>query len=148
MLLTTTDLQAFSRPGVQLNQQFISNLLQFPKDERALIVSKLASYWAYIDTNESYRKIIDLYNASLADPNTTSVEKTIIEEKKDKVDYELTKAKDHYQELNDLKQIISSITEDADTARANMFANVDGTQYQGSQQDEQSKHNGLMVNFK
>ena len=85
-VVNDSDLQAFSRTGVQLNQQFISNLLQFPKNERALIVSKLASYWAYIDTNESYRKIIDLYNASLADPNTKPAEKTIIEEKKEKVE--------------------------------------------------------------
>ena len=146
-VVNDSDLQAFSRTGVQLNQQFISNLLQFPKNERAMIVSKLASYWAYIDTNESYRKIIDLYNASLADPNTKSVEKTIIEEKKEKVEYELTKARDHYQELYDLKQIVASVTQDADTARANMFSNVDGTQYLGVQQDQQTKHTGLIANW-
>jgi len=146
-VVNDTDLQVFSRPGVQLNQQFISNLLQFPKDQRTIIVSKLAAYWAYLDTNESYRKVIDLYNASLADPNTKSVEKTIIEEKKEKVEYELTKAKDHYQELSYLKQIVASVTQDADTARANMFANVDGTQYLGVQQDQQTKHTGLIANW-
>jgi len=146
-IVNDTDLQVFSRPGVQLNQQFISNLLQFPKDQRTIIVSKLAAYWAYLDTNESYRKVIDLYNASLADPNTKPVEKTIIEEKKEKVEYELTKAKEHYQELSNLKQIVGSITQDADTARADMFANVDGTQYLGAQQDQQAKHTGLIANW-
>ena len=145
--VSTTDLQPFSRPGVQINQELLSNLLLLPKQERTLAISKLSSYLAYTDTNETYRNIIDLYNASLSDPNTKAAEKTVLTEKKEKVEYELTKAKDYYQELSELKQMLASINGDADTARANMFTNVDGTQYLGSQQDEQSKHNHLIVNF-
>ena len=144
--VSTTDLQPFSRPGVQINQELLANLLLLPKQERTLAVSKLSSYLAYTDTNETYRNIIDLYNASLSDPNTKAAEKTILTEKKEKVEYELTKAKDYYQELSDLKQMLASINGDADTARANMFTTVDGTPVMSSQENDQGSHKGLLFN--
>ena len=145
--VTDTDLAPFSRPGVQLNQAFLTNLLLLNKTQRTLVVSKLASYWAYLDTDEAYRKVIDYYNAGQEDPNNSASVKVILKDKKDKVEFELTKAKNYYQELSDLKDIIASVNNDADVSRAKLMDNMDGTQTIGQDESNQAQKRQLLNNF-
>ena len=145
--VSDADLQPFSRPGVQINQNFLSNLLLLPKDQRTMVVSKLASYWAYLDTNEAYRKAIDYYNAGISDPNTGALAKDILRDKKDKAEYELSKAKEHYQELSDLKEIIASVNTDADISRSTLANQWDATKTIGEAENDQAHNKGFLYNF-
>jgi len=145
--VSDADLQPFSRPGVQINKNLLSNLLLLPKDERTMVVSKLASYWAYLDTNETYRKAIDYYNAGISDPNTGPLEKGILRDKMDSVKFELSKAREHYQELSDLREIIASVNTDADISRAKLMDQMDGTQTIGQDENNQAEKKGFLNNF-
>ncbi len=140
-------LQHFSRPGVPINQNFLTNLLLLDKNQRVMVVSKLSSYWAYLDTNETYRKAIDYFNAGMSDPNTGPLMKDMLRDKRDKAEYELTKARNHYQELTGLKDIIAAVNSDADSARGQLMNDADGTQYIGQDENEQARRRGLMTNF-
>jgi hypothetical protein len=145
--VSATDLAPFSRPGVQINQNFLSNLLLLDKTERVIVVSKLASYWAYLDTDETYRKIIDYYNAGISDPNNSSSAKDILRDKKSKVEYELNKAKNYYQELSDLKEVIGSVNSDADVSREKLMNVMDGTQTLGQDDNNQAQKKAFLNNF-
>ena len=145
--VSDSELQPFSRPGVQINRNFLTNLLLLDKNQRIMVISKLSSHWAYLDANETYRKVVDYYNAGISDPNTGSLMKDILKEKRDKAEYELSKARDHYQELTVLKEIIASVNNDADISRAQLINEADGTQYIGQDENEQARRRGLLNNF-
>jgi len=145
--VSATDLAPFSRPGVPINQNFLSNLLLLDNTQRVLVVSKLASYWAYLDTDETYRKVIDYYNAGVSDPNNSSSAKDILRDKKGKVEYELNKAKNYYQELTDLKEVIGSVNSDADVSRAKLMDVMDSTQTLGQDDNNQANRKGFLNNF-
>lgn len=145
--VSSSDLDQFSRPGVQVNQSFLDNLLILPDTKRTEAISKLSSYLAYVDADESYRAAIDKLNAAIGDPNTPETQKVILRDKRDIAEYELTKAKAHYADLLSLKNTLAGITSDSDTARQELVDSVDGTQYLTEQQDQQAKHTGLITNW-
>ena len=146
-VVSDSDLDKFSRPGIQINQSVLDNILQLPDKQRTLAISKLSSYLAYVDANESYRSAIDSLNAAIGDPNTPETQKTVLRDKRDRAEYELTKAKEHYDDLLNLKEAIAGITRDADVARANLINNMDGTQRIGQDENDQAQKRGFLNNL-
>ena len=146
-IVSDSDLDKFSRPGIQINQNVLDNLLQLPDKQRTLAISKLSSYLAFVDANESYRSAIDSLNAAIGDPNTPETQKVVLRDKRDRAEYELAKAKEHYNDLLNLKEAIAGITRDADVARTNLANEMDGTKTIGEAESDQARHKGFLYNF-
>ena len=146
-VVSDSDLDKFSRPGIQINQNVLDNLLQLPDKQRTLAISKLSSYLAFVDANESYRSAIDSLNAAIGDPNTPETQKVVLRDKRDRAEYELAKAKEHYHDLLNLKETIAGITRDADVARTDLANEMDGTKTIGEAESEQARHKGFLYNF-
>ena len=146
-VVSDSDLDKFSRPGIQINQNVLDNVLQLPDKQRTLAISKLSSYLAFVDANESYRSAIDSLNAAIGDPNTPETQKTVLRDKRDRAEYELTKAKEHYDDLVNLKEAIAGITRDADISRDKLINERDSTQTIGDKESDQGQHDHLLLNL-
>lgn len=145
--ISDAELEKFSRPGVPITKRFLDNLLVIDEKQRVMLMAKLSSYWAVLDTNQQYRTVIEQFNAALTNSKTQEEVKEVLRDKRDKVAYELSKAKDHYEELARLKDIIAQANSDADSSRGQLIQNVDGTPRSGDAQARENRSKDLLLGF-
>ena len=145
--VSDADLEKFSRPGVPMTKRFLDNLLVIDEKQRIMLMAKLSSYWAVLDTNQRYRTTIEQFNAALTNSKTQPEVKEILRDKREQATYELSKAKDHYEELARLKDIIAQANSDADTSRGQLIQTVDGTPRSGEADARANRSKDLMLGF-